>query len=267
MRRGFKIKTFLLIFLLTISILSACSKEEKNKQKDIPNNEKNNSTIDKAPEEINVMEEYERLLQTENNRGEIALFLNEYIGSQSKKDASQMIIKLEEYLDKNNYNIYESYILLNRYKKYVSLEIRSYLNILFTEGTKEYRDDKSLNISLEEALERAKTAEDHLIIFPNGETKNNVLTLYKKYLKILIVGTEGDNILTNDKTSILKEEIINLYRGEIQEIETKGISNIFNDYLRLLEKNGLDTNSKEAKKFQENLETIIDEEFIQEEGA
>ncbi len=265
MRRPRKKLAYLLICILIISLLAACERSHKvPKDKDAVNKK----TPDPEVKEINVMEEYDKLLEIENNRGDIALFLNQYIGDQTKKDASQMIIELEEYLDRNNYNIYESYILLNRYKKYVSLEIRSYLNILFTEGTRTYTDEDKLNISLEEALERAKTAEDHLIIFPNGTTRPKVLELYKKYLSILIVEEDGENILTNKDTTILKEDVINLYRDEINEVETKGISNIFNDYLRLLEKNGLDTRSKEAISFQENLDTIIEEQFQTiEEGA
>lgn len=251
MRKTYKKITFLILGLILIISLTACSKDGKDGGNLLrPNKDK----------EIDIGEEFEKLLEVEENRKDIGLFLNEYISQASRKDVSHMLIILEEYLRKNDYNIYENYILLNRYKKYASLEVRAYLNLLFTESAQAYRYENESKIGIEEALARAKAAEDHLIIFPQGETKARVLEIYKKYMKLLIIGREGENLLA-DEDNILREDIINLYQGEILDKPSKGISNIFDSYLNILKKNKLDISSKPVKDFHQDLDSLIEEDF------
>lgn len=211
----------------------------------------------KEDQEKRLLEEYDKLLEKERNKDQIKRFLDDNIAEINNEDSSQMIIKLEDYLERNNYSFQESYVLLNQYKPYVSLEIKSYLNILLIEASKPFKDEERINISLDRLVERIGVAEDHLIIFPQGETREKILAIYKEYVQGLIVGGENQDLLREEDSSLLKEEVMELYRAQLGERERKGISNILKEYLEILERSKNDLDSEEVKNFHKGLEARI----------
>ena len=252
---------YLLLGMILMLALTACHvpdpKLEGNNALDDVNRDIGEEVESREEQEEFLMEEFYKLLKEPRNKDGLVEFLDENISKLSIANASLMIVSLEEYLEDSNYNFEESYILLNKYKQYVSLEIKSYLSILFTEASRPFKNDKNINIDLEELLGRIKMAEDHITIFARGDTRENIEALYKDYIKGLIVGSGDRSSLTESDSSLIKEELIDLYRSAVREKERKGISNILREYLIILERNNGDLDSDEVKDFHSDLDKII----------
>ncbi|HLS53603.1 MAG TPA: hypothetical protein VK031_06495 [Tissierellaceae bacterium] len=212
-------------------------------------------------EENQLMEEYGRLLKTDRNKDEIIGFIEENIEKLTTKNASQMILSLGEYLEDNNYPVYESYILLNKYKKYVSLEAKSYINIFFSEASNPYKSGDKVRINLEELTNRAIIAEDHLDIFSTGNTRDKIYNLYKSYVRGLIDHEENPYIKLEENNYRLAKETIDTYGELIEKNKGYRTTNLLSDFIKILEENNYNIKSQEIKDFYQDLDLLLEEEF------
>ena len=207
-----------------------------------------------------IIKEYNELLE-EKNEEEILNFLDENIEKLDKTYASTMIVDLGQYLEEEGYPIYHTYILLNRYQKYVSLETKSYINLFFNEAIDPFKSVDQLEIDLEELINRAIACENHLIAFSKGESKDEIYELYVDYIKTSIYGLEDPYIFTKENTSILKDEVIEVYKRAIENHEDSKTSNILSQYIKVLGENDHNIDKENIKKFHEDLDSIINKEF------
>lgn len=249
-----------IIIILIITSLTACLNPQE-KEKPIVNNPSNLSTRLTEEEQDILMREYKDLSEIENNKSKIIDFVDDNIEHLGIENASIIVLDLSEYLEAHNYPVYESYILLNRYKKHVSLETKSYINMYYTEASNPFTDGDKVTIDLQRLGARALVAEDHLKMFSNGITRDRIFTLYKEYIEGLINHIKNPYILINKSSLRLNDETLEAYETIISNGEASKTSSILSEYMELLGKNNNKINSKDIKDFINGLDTIISGEF------
>lgn len=268
MEKKLKKKAYGILIIIMILLLPACNPSRiVGKQTEPPmtttpkSNDSDIEDIVSEKQQESIMIEYYSLLNKPNNKNQIIDFIDKNIEILDRENANNMIINLEEYLSSNNYSFQESYILLNRYKRYVSLETKSYINILYTESSDSFIKEDNIIIDLEDILNRGLVAENHMKVFSNGETKEKVSKMYKEYIKASIIGVGNPYIYGEEGTSILKQEVFDIYNLIIEENQSTKTRNILFKYTKILQDNNRDMNSEEVNKFYDEIDSIIEEEL------
>lgn len=261
-------KKSILILLSCIMIfnLTGCNKsneKEVTKKETTEDMEKVEDTIIILPEEEQneVMKEHYKLLTERADKDTIVDFINNNIESLDEDKREIMITSLEEFLSSTNSTVEETYTILEKYKEYLSKEMKSYLNILEKEIKNSFTDGEQLKIDIDEILDRALLAETHLLEFPKGETHHRIFEIYKAYINGIIVGTGNQYIFSQEGSSIIKDEYVDKYKGFIQTNNDTKTSNILNEYIKTLEANGRDLNSSNVVDFYDDLENITKGQF------
>jgi hypothetical protein len=103
------------------------------------------------------------------------------------------------------------YEALKSYDKYLSDEIKDYLEIKSMDSNVPTMLDAELLISFDELAERIIKTEEHIIKYPEGIKYEELLRLYGVYLKFYLQGSDNTPIYDNE-TKIIKDEVLSSYK-------------------------------------------------------
>lgn len=254
---------FIITSIFIIFILISCNNpKEKEEPIKIPKEDTEEivDTLSKE-EQDEIMNEYYQLLTKKSNIEDIVDFIDENIEKVDKENAEIMVISLDDFLSSRRISMEEDYALLSKYKAYVSMEMKSYLNLLEKETSNSFTDGEKLNLKLEEILDRGLAAEKHLQNFPKGKKTDIIYDLYREYIKASIVGMGNQYIFAEEGSSTIKKEYLDTYKIFMENNKDTKTANILLQYIDLLEKNQNNMNSEEIIKFYDDLELVIREQF------
>ncbi len=208
-------------------------------------------------EKRNILAEYYSLLNQDKDLEEIITYVDENIEKLDKDMADDIILSLEEYMS----NIAPSMELISdtlmKYCDYASDEVSSFLNIINREGQMMYTDGEMLRVDLNELIERALMAEEHLDKYAEGKTEGRIKDFYVGYVIGIIMGTGNQYIYAKDGSSLIKDEVLNAYKQFIEANKDSNISKILEQYLQGLTMDNYDMNGENALKFYDDLPTIL----------
>lgn len=170
----------------------------------------------------------------------------------------EIVLSLEDHLILTNPSIKVLSETLTKYKDYSSDEVKSYLDILNTEGQMIFTDGESMIVSLDELIKRGINAENHLIRYPEGKTVNKVRGFYSAYIYAAIQGAGNQYIYGEESSSKISEDVLNQYRDLIESNPDFNMSKVFLEYLDTLALDEYDLNGENVIKFYEDLEGIIE---------
>lgn len=249
----------LMISIIMIFSLTAC------KNKEVANESEEHIEEEvvqlSGEEQDEIMKEYYELLTERIPKIEITSFIDENIENLDKDKQELMIIALEEFLLSTDSTMEEDYTLLGEYKEYVSEEMKSYLNLLERETTNSFTDGEELKVDMNEVLDRALMAEQHIESFPGSKISNTILEIHREYIKASILGTGNPYIYAQEGSSIIKEEHLEQYKLFIENNKDTKTGNILKQYVDVLEQNNKDMNSEAINDFYDGLDSIIKRAF------
>ncbi|MDR9854989.1 hypothetical protein RJP21_15345 [Paenibacillus sp. VCA1] len=127
------------------------------------------------------------------------------------------------------------YKALQKYNRYVSTDIRSYLALKALDAEKNYIEDGALAVSREELGDRMMKAEYYMIEHPEGLRFKEVLQAYKAYLDTYLTDYRYDAI--DDRTGKLLPDVKKSYRTFVGEHPESKTAIIVKKYLEAIERN------------------------------
>ncbi len=269
MFRKSKSITLVILSIIILFTLVACNRSNEEGDKPTVNpaeikdqvKDKVNNILSKEDQD-SVMSRYYGILAENMLVEDISSFIDDNIEGLSKENIELMIVGLEDYLSTKDSSMLDDYGLLNKYKGYVSDEMKSYLELLDQETNNIFTDGERLNIDIEEIMSRAIDAEKHLDKFPKGKIYNKIYDLYVEYIKGSILGTGNPYIFAEDGTTSIKQENLDKYKTIIENNKNSRTSEILSQYVDLLEKGNSDLNSIKVNEFYDKLDIIIEDAFI-----
>ena len=208
-----------------------------------------------------VMNKYYKLLTENKTVGDISNFMDENISGLNKDNVETMVVSLEDYLSTTDSSVDEDYALLNKYKDYVSEEMKSYLGVIERETRSIFTDGESLNVDIKEIMDRAIEAEKHLDKFPKGKIYNKIYELYGQYIRGAVLGSGNPYIFAEDGSTLIKEEYLDKYKTIIEENKDSKTAEILSQYVGLLEEESGNLNSDLVNKFYDKLEILVKDAF------
>ncbi len=268
MFRRLKNLVILVMSLSLIFTMIACSSDGDEDKVTINPKEIKDEIKDKVdrllPEEEqdSIMNSYYKLLIEKKLAEDVTNFIDENIDGLNKENIETMIKSLEDYLSKMDSTLKEDYDLLNKYKEYVSDEMKSYLELIGREINNIFTDGERLNVDISEIMDRALEAEKHLDKFPEGKLYNKIYDLYGQYIKGSILGTGNPYIFAEEGTTTIRQEYIDKYKNIIEENKDSKISQVLSQYVDILEEEDGDLNSNLVNDFYDKLDILIEDSFI-----
>lgn len=134
------------------------------------------------------------------------------------------------------YYIVVDYELYKNYQKYVTDEIKEYIQLKAVESSKASFSDGALNISIDEVYKRAIQQENYLIKYPHSDKYNEIKADFLLYAKTCMVGidnTRNFDIFTNKMTDKVKESFDTL---DLNNANTE-FERVIKEYISIVEKN------------------------------
>ena len=127
------------------------------------------------------------------------------------------------------------YEALKTYNKYLSPEVKSYLDIKSMDSNMPTIVDAAIIISFDELANRLLKVEEHMKKYPECEECEEILRLYGAYLKLYLEGS--DNTLIYDYASkTIKEEVLSSYKNTAK-LKDSITGNAVNKYINVIEEN------------------------------
>ncbi|MDN9011412.1 hypothetical protein [Brevibacillus laterosporus] len=127
------------------------------------------------------------------------------------------------------------YDALKQYSRYLTDDMKSYLELQWDEYNKPISRDGSLIISRQELGERIVKVEKYLTTYKNGIKKTDVRNLYQTYLQEYLSNYRYDAI--DEKTMKLLPEVKKAYEQFIKAHSDTKTTNIIADYLQTINQN------------------------------
>lgn len=140
----------------------------------------------------------------------------------------------------------------------VSGEIQSYIRLMAEETSNPFTFGDGLEIPLEELLARSLATEKHIVEYNEGKTFKTLYDIYINYLETSILGTGNPYVFTGEGTSIISEDILNIYEEFVKNNNSR-TSNILKEYINLLEENNQDIDSEEINNYYTDLYRRIEQ--------
>lgn len=249
--------------LVAIVLLTGCTKPAAPKDDPIvivePTEiEVSNETLTQE-EQDNILREFYNKLKNKISEEEIIKYLDENISKLDSSKVDDIVIELDEHLRLYNQNLESTVNTLMKYYDYTTEEIKSYLEVLDKEAKKLFTDGEDIKIELNELLDRAILAENHLKKYPEGKTKKRVQELYSVYIEGAIIGSGNQFIYAEDSRSTIKKEVLDTYNNFVEAYKDSNVTKILSNYLTVLSLDNNDMNGENTLKFYENLSNIIKE--------
>lgn len=249
---------FLLIVLL---LLTGCQKEVVEPvEEEVVNIEEPQieEEVLTREEQTEILKNYYGLLSSKSPTQDIINLIDENVSKLDEDIVDEIVLSLEDHLVIANPSIRELSETLIKYKEYSSAEIQSYLDILYTEGGKIFSDGETSVIPLNELTTRGLETEGHLRKFPDSKTYTKVKEYFSAYIYAAIQGVGNPYIYAEDGSSIIREDVIEIYKGIIEYNPEFNMSKIFQKYLDTLASDGNDINGQNVVVFYEDLIRIIE---------
>lgn len=251
------------IFLLIgVLLLGGCTKEAVEPvEEEILETEKPQPIVEESlsrEEQTEILKDYYSKLSSNTANEVIIDFVDEYSSNLDQDIMDEIVLSLEDHLILTNPSIKSLSETLVKYKDYSSEELKSYLDILDTEGQMIFSDGETMVISLDDLINRGTNAEIHLRTYPQGKTMNKVKNYYSAYIYSAIQGVGNQYIYAEEGTSKISEGVLNQYRQVIAKDPEFNISKIFQEYIDTLVLDEYDLNGNNVIKFYEDLEAIIE---------
>lgn len=127
------------------------------------------------------------------------------------------------------------YKKLQRYSRYVSGDIRSYLALKAMDSEKNYIEDGAIAVSREELGNRILKAEYYLVEHPQGLRAKEVLQMYKSYLDTYLTDFRYDAV--DDRTLKLLPDVKKSYRTFVSDHPESKTAIIVEKYLDAINRN------------------------------
>lgn len=268
MFKKFKKVVLILISVAMISTLIACNSNHEEDKPTLNPSEIKDQVKDKVvsllskEEQDLVMNRYYKMLTENKLADDISNFIDENINGLEKENIETMIVSLENHLSKTNSSVDDDYELLNKYKDYVSDEMKSYLEVIEREAVNVFTDGERLNVDITEIIARAIKAEKHLDKFPKGKIYNKIYDLYGEYIKGVLLGAGNPYIFAEDGSTIIKEEYLDKYKNIIEKNKSSKTTKILSKYVGVLENENGDLNSDSVNEFYDNIDILIEDMFL-----
>ncbi|MCY6483027.1 hypothetical protein OW763_01500 [Clostridium aestuarii] len=144
------------------------------------------------------------------------------------------------------YSPMQDYKFFNKYSKYLTDDIKNYIDILSTEYDSPAILDANLNISWDELYKRAENCELFLNTYKDSKARVTIDNLYNSYISAYLLGITYD-----PQSNKLFDEVKESYLKAAESNSDTKISNIVKEYLKILEKNNYKI-TEESNKFIEN---------------
>ncbi len=127
------------------------------------------------------------------------------------------------------------YKALQKYSKYLSNDIKSYITLKTQETEQSYISDGAIAITREELGDRILKAEYYLVENPDGLKNKDVLKIYKDYLNAYLTDYRYEAI--DDKTLKLLPAVKKSYQKFVSEHPESKTTILVKKYLEVIEKN------------------------------
>ena len=127
------------------------------------------------------------------------------------------------------------YEALKSYDKYLSDEMKKYIDIKTMDSNVPTIMDAGLLISFDELAERLIKTEYHIVEYPEGIRYEELLRLYGMYLRLYLEGTDNTPIYDYE-TNIIKDEVLSSYKKTADKKNTV-TSEVVSKYIDIIEEN------------------------------
>ena len=127
------------------------------------------------------------------------------------------------------------YEALKIYNKYLSDEMKAYLDIKSMDSNMPTIIDAAIIIPFDELANRLVKVEEHMKNYPECPECEEILRLYGAYLKLYLEGSDNTPIF-NYANKTIKEEILSSYK-KTAKLENSITGNAVNKYIKVIEEN------------------------------
>jgi hypothetical protein len=210
-----------------------------------------------SAEQQEVLGKYYSMLTNNSDLEEITKYIDEYISLLEQDIVDDIVVSLEEYIRVSTPSMEIISNTLMNYYDYASGEICSFLDILDKEAEMIFTDGESINIELNELLNRAIEAENHLDEFMNGKTTQRVKEYYEGYITAAIVGSGNQYVYAEDGSSLIRQDVLDSYNHIIDTYKDSATAEILEIYLDKLTQDSQDMNGMNVLEFYEELPQLI----------
>jgi len=128
-----------------------------------------------------------------------------------------------------------NYEFYKKYKPYLTLDLKSYIDIMATESNKAPAKDAALVIGFDEVLKRAQTQQEFINRFKDSLKQNDVKELYKKYLIFSLFGSNNTPLFSYD-TKLMPEKTRATYKEFIKNNPDSEFTEIIKGFMDVVEK-------------------------------
>ncbi len=127
------------------------------------------------------------------------------------------------------------YEALKVYNRYISNELKDYINIKAMDSNDPTIIDASLMISFDELAERLIAIENYIGQYSEDIRCEELLRLYGTYLRFYLEGTDNTPIYDYE-TNKIKDEVLSSYKKALKSKDTV-VSHIVSKYMNIIEEN------------------------------
>lgn len=251
------------ILLIILVVLTGCSKPKEQLVNEIVEEDQELSKEEKLSEEEQkeIMKEFYKILSEAKNKENLIGYIEDNFEKLDSEFVDELVLSLEEYLDIVDISISEKIEILTKYYDYSTDELKSYLDILKTEGQNMFTDGEGLKVELNEILDRALISERHLKMYHGGKTVDRIKNYYIAYITGSIVGTGNQYIYGEEGSSKIRQDVIDIYNSVIEKNKESHTSEILELYIDNLNKDNNDLNGENVLKFYDELDFLLQSLF------
>lgn len=128
-----------------------------------------------------------------------------------------------------------NYEFYKKYKPYLTLDLKEYVDIMAIESDKVPAKDAALVIGFDEVLRRAQIQGEFINRFKDSLKQNDVKELYKKYLIFSLFGCNNTPLFSYD-TKLMSEKTRTQYKEFINKNQGNSFTEIIKGFMDVVEK-------------------------------
>jgi hypothetical protein len=128
-----------------------------------------------------------------------------------------------------------NYEFYKKYKPYLTLDLKEYVDIMATESNKAPAKDAALVIGVDEVLQRAQIQGEFINRFKDSVKQSDVKELYKKYLIFSLFGCNNTPLFSYD-TKLMQEKTRAVYKEFIDKNPGDSFAGIIKGFMDVVEK-------------------------------
>ncbi|MGM0397185.1 MAG: hypothetical protein ACQEP4_09040 [Bacillota bacterium] len=257
-------KPMILFVLIGVFLIAGCSsdREDITEKVDVDKiKETANEIVSERLEEteqVKLLKEYYSFIENRMDEDTILNFLRDNVENLDEFRVDEMLLQLENHLYAKGYDTKGVLEKIAPHLQYASDEFKSYFRIWNREVENETTDGESLNIPVDEILERALDIENHIDKFPEGKTRARLEELYDTYMSLAIQGLGNQYVYAREGEVVLSESVLQAYMDVVNENPDSRTARILNNYLEELEKDEMELDGENALFFYDNIERIVE---------